>query len=76
VPYLTEPVDELLVQSLWDYEGKKLKSASKGTLKLGDNQEEKEKAQAELKRKRSCRTVSGHAGGVGRTHQISASVQL
>jgi molecular chaperone HtpG len=51
VLYLTEPVDELLAQSLWDYEGKKLKSAGKGTLKLGDNQEEKENAQAELKKK-------------------------
>ena len=51
VLYLTEPVDELFAQSLWDYEGKKLKSAGKGTLKLGDNQEEKEKAQAELKKK-------------------------
>ena len=49
--YLTDPVDELLVQSLWDYEGKKLKSAGKGTLKLGDNQEEKEKIQAELQKK-------------------------
>jgi molecular chaperone HtpG len=51
VLYLIEPVDELLTQSLWDYEGKKLKSASKGTLKLGDSQEDKEKAQAELKKK-------------------------
>jgi molecular chaperone HtpG len=51
VLYLTEPVDELLAQSLWDFEGKKLKSAGKGTLKLGDNQEEKEKAQAELNKK-------------------------
>jgi molecular chaperone HtpG len=49
--YLTEQVDELFVQSLWDYEGKKPKSAGKGTIKLGDNQEEKEKAQAELKKK-------------------------
>jgi len=51
VLYLTEPVDELLAQSLWDYEGKKLKSAGKGELKLGDNQENKEKTQAELKKK-------------------------
>jgi molecular chaperone HtpG len=51
VLYMTEPVDELLVQSLWDYDGKKLKSAGKGTVKLGDNQEEKEKAQAELQKK-------------------------
>jgi len=51
VLYLTEPVDELLAQSLWDYEGKRLKSVGKGTVKLGGNEEEKEKAQAELKRK-------------------------
>jgi molecular chaperone HtpG len=51
VLYLIEPVDELLTQSLWDYAGKKLKSVGKGTLKLGDNQDEKEKAQAELKEK-------------------------
>jgi molecular chaperone HtpG len=51
VLYLTEPVDELLIQSLWDYEGKKLKSAGKGALKLGDNQEEREKVEAELKEK-------------------------
>jgi molecular chaperone HtpG len=51
VLYLTEPVDELLVQSLRDYEGKKLKSAGKGALKLGDNQEEREKVEAELKKK-------------------------
>ena len=51
VLYLVDPVDELLVQSLMDYEGKKLKSAGKGTIKLGSNEEEKEHAQAELKRK-------------------------
>ena len=51
VLYLTEPVDELLAQSLWDYEGKTLKSAGKGTLKLGDNQEDREKDQEELKKK-------------------------
>ncbi len=51
VLYLTDPVDELLAQSLWDYEGKKLKSAGKGALKLGDNQEEREKVESELKKK-------------------------
>lgn len=51
VLYLIDPVDELLVQSLWDFEGKKLKSASKGILKLGETLEEKEKAQEELKKK-------------------------
>jgi molecular chaperone HtpG len=51
VLYLTEPVDELLTQSLWDYGGRKLKSAGKGMLKLGENHEEKENAQAELRKK-------------------------
>jgi molecular chaperone HtpG len=48
--YLVEPVDELLVQSLRDYEGKKLKSIVKGTIKLG-SAEEQEKIQEELKKK-------------------------
>jgi molecular chaperone HtpG len=51
VLYLTDPVDELLVQSIWDYGGKRLKSASKGLLNLGNNEEEKEKIHAELKNK-------------------------
>ena len=50
VLYLTEPVDELLVQSLTEYEGKKLKSAAKGTAKLG-SAEEKEKIERALKEK-------------------------
>ncbi|MBO0720375.1 MAG: molecular chaperone HtpG [Blastocatellia bacterium] len=50
VLYLVEPVDELLVQSLMDFEGKKLKSLGKGTIKLGDEEEQK-KAEEELKRK-------------------------
>lgn len=50
VLYLTEPVDELLAQTLMDYEGKKLKSAAKGILKLGDA-EEKEKAEKDLSEK-------------------------
>jgi len=50
VLYLVEPVDELLVQSLNDYESKKLRSIGKGTIKLG-SEEEKEKTQQELKRK-------------------------
>jgi len=48
--YLIEPVDELLVQSLVDYEGKKLKSIGKGTIKLGTT-EEQERIQQELKQK-------------------------
>jgi len=50
VLYLTEPVDELLAQSLTEYEGKKLKSAAKGTVKLGST-EEKEQGEKALKQK-------------------------
>ena len=50
VLYLVEPVDELLVQSLMDYQGKKLKSAAKGTVKFGSEQE-KAKADSEFKQK-------------------------
>ena len=48
--YLVEPVDELLMQSLTDYESKKLKSVGKGTIKLG-SEEEKEKSRQELSQK-------------------------
>lgn len=50
VLYLTEPVDELLVQSLMEYEGKRLKSAAKGTVKLG-SAEEKDRVEKALKEK-------------------------
>ena len=46
VLYLTDPVDELLVQSLPEYEGKKLKSAAKGRPKLG-SEDDKEIAEKE-----------------------------
>jgi molecular chaperone HtpG len=50
VLYLVEPVDELLVQSLTYYDGKKLKSVGKGIIKLG-SEEEKARTQQELKQK-------------------------
>jgi molecular chaperone HtpG len=50
VLYLVEPVDELLVQSLMEFEGRKLKSIAKGAIKLGDT-EEQERKQNELKQK-------------------------
>ncbi len=46
VLYLVEPVDELLVQSLMDFEGKKLKSLGKGTIKLGSEEEQKKTQEA------------------------------
>jgi len=39
VLYLVDPVDELLVQYLTEFDGKKLKSISKGNVKLGSEQE-------------------------------------
>ena len=50
VLYLVEPVDELLIQSLTEYEGKRLRSIGKGTIALG-SAEERESAEKELKQK-------------------------
>jgi len=50
VLYLVDPVDELVVQHLFDYEGKKLKSVGKGNVELG-SKEEKEKREKEVKEK-------------------------
>jgi molecular chaperone HtpG len=50
VLYLTDPVDELLVQALPNYGGKRLKSAGKGTVTLG-SEEEKKQAEESLKQK-------------------------
>lgn len=46
VLYLVEPVDELVVQSLNNFEEKPLRSAAKGTVELGDEDEKKEKKEA------------------------------
>ena len=48
VLYLSDPVDELMVQHLYDFEEKKLKSLNKGTMQMGTD-EERAKAQEELK---------------------------
>jgi molecular chaperone HtpG len=50
VLYMSDPVDELLVQHLYDFEGKKLKSIGKGNIQLG-TEEEKKQAEEELKKK-------------------------
>ena len=50
VLYLVDPVDELVVQFLTEFEGRRLKSVGKGIVKLG-NEEESEQAQQELKQK-------------------------
>ena len=43
VLYLTDPVDELVVQHLSDFQDKKLKSVGKGTVELGSKEEKEEK---------------------------------
>ncbi|HEX5758821.1 MAG TPA: molecular chaperone HtpG [Thermoanaerobaculia bacterium] len=48
VLYLVDPVDELLVQTLPEFQGKKLKSVGKGTVALGSEEERKD-AEAALK---------------------------
>lgn len=48
VLYLVHSVDELVTQYLTEFEGKKLKSAGKGTVKVGDK-EESEQTEKELK---------------------------
>ena len=50
VLYLVDPVDELLVQYLTEFDGKKLKSISKGIVKLGSD-EESEQVDKELQQK-------------------------
>lgn len=50
VLYLVEPVDELLIESLTEYEKKRLRSIGKGSIVLG-SAEERESAEKELKQK-------------------------
>jgi molecular chaperone HtpG len=47
VLYLSDPVDELLVQYLTEFEGRKLKSVVKGTVRLG-NEDEQARTEREL----------------------------
>ncbi|MEO1086414.1 MAG: molecular chaperone HtpG, partial [Acidobacteriota bacterium] len=51
VLYLTDPVDEMWVGSVFEFEGKPLKSVGKGTVELG-SEEEKKQAEEELKEKK------------------------
>jgi molecular chaperone HtpG len=47
VLFLVDSVDELLMQSLTEFDGKKLKSIGKGRVKLGDDDEQELKKQEE-----------------------------
>jgi len=46
VLYLSDPVDELLVQSVYEFEQKKLKSVTKGKVNLGTEEEKKQREEA------------------------------
>ena len=50
VLYLVDPVDELVVQFLTEFEGKQLKSVGKGTVKLG-SEEDSAREEEEIKKK-------------------------
>lgn len=50
VLYLSDPVDELLVQSVHEFEGKRLKSVTKGKVHLG-TEEERKQQEEQLKKK-------------------------
>jgi molecular chaperone HtpG len=50
VLYFTDPVDELMVQPLYEVEGKKLKSVTKGKVSLGTEEENKQREE-KLKKK-------------------------
>ena len=49
VLYMTDPIDEWVVQSLTNYEGKTLRSISKGDIDLDSEEEKKEKEEARKK---------------------------
>jgi molecular chaperone HtpG len=54
VLYLTDPVDELMVQSVYEFEGKRLKSVTKGRVQLGTEEENKQRAKQLQEREEKC----------------------
>jgi molecular chaperone HtpG len=55
VLYLTDPVDEIWVQSVGEYEGKKLKSAGKGEVELGSEEEKKKAEEGRKEKETACK---------------------
>ena len=53
VLYFSDPVDELMVQSLYEVEGIKLKSVTKGRVHLGTTEERNSRKRSSIKRNRS-----------------------
>jgi molecular chaperone HtpG len=56
VLYLTDPVDELMVQSVHEFEGKRLKSVTKGRFRLGTEEENKQREEQLQEREKECAT--------------------
>jgi molecular chaperone HtpG len=64
VLYLSDPVDELLVQHLSEFDGKRLKSINKGIMKLGT---EEERAQAEEALNKKAQEYAGFLEALQKT---------
>src|SRR5262249_23472829 len=54
VLYLSDPVDELLVQSVYEFEGNRLKSVTKGKVHLGTKEERKQREEQLKKKEEEC----------------------
>jgi len=52
VLFLTDPVDEVWLQSVFEYEGKKFQSAAKGDADLGSEEERKQSEEARKEREK------------------------
>ncbi|MEW6735158.1 MAG: molecular chaperone HtpG [Acidobacteriota bacterium] len=81
VLYLVDPVDELVVQSLTEFDGKRLKSVGKGIIELGSEEErEKTKKELEEKQKESAdllqllqKKLDAHVKDVRLSHRLTNS---
>jgi molecular chaperone HtpG len=63
VLYMTEPIDEYMVQQLKEFDGKKLINVTKENLKLEETEEEKKKAEDEKKANENlCKVVKDILG--------------
>jgi molecular chaperone HtpG len=56
---LTDPVDEVWVQSVYNFDGKTLQSVGKGTVELGSDEEKKEAERAREEKEKEYRGLLG-----------------
>ncbi len=57
VLYLTDPVDELWVQAVTEFEGKKFQSAGKGEVELGSQEEQKQAEESRKEKEQSFKDL-------------------